>query len=161
MTEKTDRGGVAMTVEIPSLVLSVHPAYGKTLRVQQPIPNGSMVLSFEDDVTRRSTPTVSSLQIGIDEHVDGPPTCYLNHSCEPNIFVDTGTLTVVAIRDIEPGEDLQYFYPATEWDLAMPFACACGARSCLGLISGARELDQAVLNRYRLNEHIERLRESV
>jgi SET domain-containing protein len=147
-----------MTVEIPSLELCVTPGYGKALRVQRPIPSGSLILTFDSDVTRRPTPTVSSLQVGVDEHVDGPPVWYLNHSCEPNVFVDTGARTVVAIRDIEPGEDIQYFYPATEWRLAESFACHCGAGSCLGWISGACELDPAVLDRYRLNEHIELLR---
>jgi hypothetical protein len=149
-----------MTVELPSLELYVHPGYGRALRVHRPIPNGSMILSLDSDVPRRSTPIASSLQVGIDEHIDGPPAAYLNHSCEPNVFVDTGALTVVATRDIRPGEDIQYFYPSTEWDLAVPFECACGRRSCLGLIAGAREMDQAVLDRYRLNEHIQLLRGS-
>src|SRR6185503_1329436 len=139
--------------------LYVHPGYGRALRVQRPIPNGSLILAIDSDVSRRSTPTVSSLQVGVDEHVDGPPVWYLNHSCEPNVFVDTGAGTVVAIRDIRAGEDIQYFYPATEWDLAVPFACSCGTPSCLGLISGARDMDETVLSRYRLNVHIERLRE--
>jgi hypothetical protein len=150
-----------MTVELPGLVeLHDHPGYGKALRVQRPVRNGSVVLSLETDV-RRSTPVASSLQVGVDEHIDGPPAAYLNHSCEPNVFVDTGALTVVAIRDIEPGEDIKYFYPSTEWDLAVPFECACGTSSCLGSISGAREMDPAVLNRYRLNEHIHLLRKSL
>ena len=148
-----------MTVEIPSLALCVTPGYGKALRVQRPIPNGSVVLTFDSDVTERPTPTVSSLQVGVDEHVDGPPVWYLNHSCEPNVFVDTVARTVVAVRDIRSGEDIRYFYPATEWQLAQPFACSCGAETCLGWITGAREMDPAVLGRYRLNEHIELLRE--
>jgi SET domain len=146
-----------MTVEIPSLVLCIHPGYGKALRVQRPIPNGSVVLSLESDVTRISTPTATSIQVGIDEHIDGPPTLYLNHSCEPNVFVDASTLTVVAIRDIQPGEDIQFFYPANEWHMSVPFECTCGTKSCLGLIPGAREIDREVLSHYRLNDHIKLL----
>jgi hypothetical protein len=146
-----------MTVEIASLALCVHPGYGKALRVQQPIPNGSVVLSLESDVIRIPAPTVTSIQVGVDEHIDGPPTLYLNHSCEPNVFVDAGTLTVVAIRDISPGEDIQFFYPANEWHMSVPFECTCGTKSCLGLVSGAREIDHEVLGRYRLNDHIKLL----
>ncbi|HEU5270960.1 MAG TPA: SET domain-containing protein-lysine N-methyltransferase [Jatrophihabitans sp.] len=149
-----------MTVESSSLALCVHPGYGKALRAQRAIPNGSLVYSLERAGARLSAPTVSSLQVGVDEHLDDPTGWYLNHSCEPNVFVDTTEFTVVAVRDIQPGEDLQYFYPATEWDLAEPFACACGSRNCLGLIAGARETDPAVLDRYRLNEHIQLLRGS-
>jgi hypothetical protein len=146
-----------MTVESATLALCVHPGYGKALRAQQPIPSGSLVYSLEVDGNRIPEPTVSSLQIGVGEHLDDRTVWYLNHSCEPNVFVDTTEFTVVAIRDIQPGEDLQYFYPATEWDLAVPFACACGSQNCLGLIAGARDLDPAVLNRYRLNDHIHQL----
>jgi hypothetical protein len=143
--------------ENPSLVLCVHPGYGNALRVQRLIPDGSLVLDLRNDVTRTARPTATSIQVGIDEHIDGTPTLYLNHSCEPNVFVDAGTLTIVAIRDIQPGEDIQFFYPANEWHMSVPFRCICGTASCLGLISGARELDHEVLNRYRLNDHIKLL----
>lgn len=147
-----------MEVETPAFVLCVHPGYGKALRVQRPIPQGAVVLSLGSDVTRMPAPTVTSIQVGIGEHIDGPPTLYLNHSCEPNVFVDAGTLTVLAIRDIQPGEDIQFFYPANEWHMSVPFDCTCGTGSCLGLISGAREIPDEVLGRYRLNDHINLLR---
>ncbi len=147
-----------MTVETPSLVMCVHPGYGRALRVQRPITNGSVIISLASDVTRMPTPTISSIQVGIDQHIDGGPTRYLNHSCEPNVFFDADTLTVVAIRDIQPEEDLGCFYPANEWIMAVPFECNCGTKSCLGSISGAQETDHEVLSRYRLNDHIKVLR---
>lgn len=143
-----------MTTETPGLVLCDHPGYGKALRVQRIIPNGSVVLSLRGEVVHTRTPTATSIQVGVNEHIDGPPTLYLNHSCEPNVFVDADTLTVVAIRDIQPGEDVQFFYPANEWHMSVPFECTCGTASCLGLITGAREMAHEVLSRYRLNEHI-------
>jgi hypothetical protein len=147
-----------MTVETPDLMLWVHPEYGRALRVQRLITSGSVVFSLEGDFTWTSTPTVSSLQVGIDQHIDGPPAQYLNHSCEPNVFADARAMEVVAIRDIHPDEDLQMFYPANEWHVSVPFECACGTKSCLGLITGARGMDQERLSRYRLNDHIEILR---
>ena len=61
----------------------------------------------------------------------------------------------------QPGEDVQFFYPANEWHMSVPFECTCGTASCLGTISGAKEMDQEVLGRYRLNEHIEQLRGNI
>ncbi|HST49152.1 SET domain-containing protein-lysine N-methyltransferase [Jatrophihabitans sp.] len=148
-----------MTVETPDFALWVHPEYGRALRVQRPITRGSVVFPFPSDLPSLSTPTIGSLQVGVDRHIDGPPVCYLNHSCEPNVFADATAWEVVAIRDIQPGEDLQMFYPANEWHVAVPFECACGTASCLGLITGAREMDQQVLDRYRVNEHITILRD--
>lgn len=49
---------------------------------------------------------------------------------------------------------LTFFYPSTEWFMAQPFDCHCGATKCLKRISGARDIDPAVLARYQLNSHI-------
>jgi hypothetical protein len=66
-------------------------------------------------------------------------TRWFNHSCDPNTEVrsrwaaETGELVVwwVALRAIEPGEEITYDY-AFVADVAEP--CACGAGSCRGLI---------------------------
>jgi hypothetical protein len=66
-------------------------------------------------------------------------TRWINHSCEPNTFVEstydreTGALRAwwVARRDLAPGEELTYDY-AFIGIAAEP--CGCGAASCRGLI---------------------------
>lgn len=66
-------------------------------------------------------------------------TRWINHSCEPNTEVDaawdaeTGALRAwwVALRDLEPGDELLYDY-AFSGHIAQP--CACDAASCRGLI---------------------------
>jgi hypothetical protein len=99
-----------------------------------------------------------SVQVGANTHIDdlGAFT-YLNHSCAPNVFFDTTALTLTAIRDIAAGDELSFFYPSTEWEMAEPFECHCGAAACVGLIQGAALLPDDVLARYRLNRHIEEL----
>lgn len=82
---------------------------------------------------------------------------YVNHSCDPNAFFDTESLRLVSLRRIARGDEITFFYPSTEWDLAEPFACGCGRPACLGLIQGARHLPRTVLERYRLAPHIRRL----
>jgi len=66
-------------------------------------------------------------------------------------------MLLVAIRPIAEGDELTFFYPSTEWAMAEPFECGCGAGECIGRISGAREIPLSVLGRYRLNPHIVRL----
>jgi hypothetical protein len=78
----------------------------------------------------------------------------VNHSCAPNLWVDTERQAMLALRPIASGEMLTFFYPQTEWELARPFRCRCGALHCLGRIDGARSLPDAVLGRYRLSPHI-------
>jgi len=66
-------------------------------------------------------------------------TRWINHSCAPNTEVESGRDPVtgtpvawwVALRDLEPGEELVYDY-AFVGALAEP--CACGAPHCRGLI---------------------------
>lgn len=96
-----------------------------------------------------------SLQIGVDEHADGlGDFVWLNHSCDPSVFVDTAARTVVAIKDLAPGDELTFFYPSTEWQMAEAFDCHCGSAQCIGRLDGAASLPRDVLGRYRLNPHI-------
>jgi SET domain-containing protein len=59
---------------------------------------------------------------------------YINHSCEPNIGMD-GQINYIAMRDIEPGEELCLDY-AMAMTTNYKLACNCGADSCRGKITG-------------------------
>lgn len=63
----------------------------------------------------------------------------MNHSCEPNCGV-RGQATFVAMRDIEPDEELAYEYAMTDvyhdgvgWE---NMECLCGTPSCRDIITG-------------------------
>ncbi|MEM1280170.1 MAG: SET domain-containing methyltransferase [Cyanobacteria bacterium P01_H01_bin.152] len=98
--------------------------------------------------------TYTSVQIGINDSIEEFYLAHLNHSCEPNVIVDTKKLELRAIRDIAPGEDLTFFYPSTEWHMAQPFQCSCGSPRCIGKVSGARDLPLNLLGGYFVNQHI-------
>jgi hypothetical protein len=102
------------------------------------------------------TPSYLTVQTGIDEHICLQPYFlqYINHSCSPNIFFDTTTFKVVCLQPVTPGDELCYFYPATEWQMAQPFQCVCGAANCLGYIGGAYYLSKEMLSGYRLSDFI-------
>lgn len=106
----------------------------------------------EFDGSLRAEAARFSVQVGIHEHVhpdddaiaSGDRTRFLwrflNHSCSPNCRVDGRLL--VALRDLAAGEELTFDYNATEWSLATPFPCACGA--CDGAdVRGFAHLDGA------------------
>ncbi len=103
---------------------------------------------------RRDAPSRHTVQIDPDRHVEVGVLATLNHSCDPNLRLDTDRMLVVAERDIAPGEELTYFYPSTEWEMAEPFACRCGSAACLGVVRGARHLPAEVAERQFLNRHI-------
>ncbi len=102
------------------------------------------------------TPNYLTVQTGISEHITLLPKFlqYANHSCNPNIFFDTTTMEVIALRDIEPSEELCFFYPSTELDMAQPFICYCGSKDCLQNIRGAIHIPSDTLGRYKLTDFI-------
>lgn len=82
---------------------------------------------------------------------------YCNHSCQPSLVFDMTRFEVrVAERPLAVGDELTFFYPSTEWTMVQPFQCQCdaGPNRCLGLISGSRDIEPAVLRRYWLNDHV-------
>jgi len=62
---------------------------------------------------------------------------YINHACDPNCQTEQfgQTIWVVAIRDIQAGEELTYNYGyGINEEPAEP--CHCGAKNCCGYILG-------------------------
>ncbi len=57
------------------------------------------------------------------------PADYVNHSCEPNAGL-MGQITLVALRDIVPGEEVCFDYAMCDGSPYDEFECACGAPAC-------------------------------
>ncbi len=95
-----------------------------------------------------------TVQISQDKHTEVGKLSALNHSCDPNVILDTERLSMVARRDIEKGEELSFFYPSTEWEMDAPFICLCGASNCIHVVAGARFLPLSTLENHYLNRHI-------
>jgi hypothetical protein len=54
---------------------------------------------------------------------------YINHTCDPNVGL-RGHLETVAMRDIEPGEELTGDYCIAYSNQFFQFTCNCGAAGC-------------------------------
>ena len=58
---------------------------------------------------------------------------FINHSCSPNAGIK-GSLQIVAMRDIEPGEEITFDYAmAQSVDFELP--CNCGSSNCRKLLT--------------------------
>lgn len=103
-------------------------------------------------------PTYLTIQINSNLHITLQPEFlqYINHSCSPNVFFDTTNSELIAIAKIEAGDELTFFYPSTEWEMAQPFSCFCNAANCLHNIQGAAQLDEKILQEYRLTDFIKK-----
>jgi hypothetical protein len=115
-------------------------------------PSDTVFCAFEFGPVR-AQPWRHSIQIASNAHAEPLPSFlrYLNHSCDPNLFVDVQAQEIVTLRPIAEAEELTFFYPATEWRMESPFPCECGFVHCLQEIRGASELPARALQRYRLS----------
>jgi len=84
----------------------------------------------------QTTRTWRTVQIGPGKHVKNEFLAYADHSCDPNSVFRIETLSLVAIRDIHEGDQITFFYPGSEVELAQAFTCQCSAPWCLGQIQG-------------------------
>lgn len=60
-----------------------------------------------------------------------------NHSCDANTAYEG--LNVIALRDIEPGEELTLDYALFLDETMEPFACQCGSKNCREMVFGVKE----------------------
>lgn len=115
----------------------------------------------------KPTPAIiaySSVQVSRDLHIElNCDLVYINHSCKPTLVFDMARWEVRVNPDLEgglkEGDELTFFYPSTEWDMAQPFECLCGSEVCRGRITGARDMSESVLGEYWLNRHVEEMLE--
>ncbi len=126
---------------------------GYKLVAKNPIPQGSKFFDFKNH-TKILEPNYKSIQVSPSEHIYYEVLEFMNHSCEPNVVIDTKEFVCIAIKDIQVQEELTFFYPSTEWSMARVFDCHCKSENCIGKVSGASDLSINVLKMHYINEHI-------
>jgi len=126
----------------------ISPIQGRGLFAKADIEKGEVVVvkggyvltkSQRDQIGKELGPS----EIQITEHLFIGPTSenereggmmHLNHSCEPNLGLQ-GQIVFVALRDIEPNEEVTFDYAMTN-DEEYEMQCKCGAETCRGIITG-------------------------
>jgi SET domain-containing protein len=98
---------------------------------------------------------MSILQID-DNFVIGPITedeikdmvIFLNHSCNPNVGL-RGEVTFVAMRDIDPGEEIVIDYALIQNNDDDPMVCNCQSPQCRKTITGKDWQNKFLQEKYR------------
>jgi hypothetical protein len=139
-----------------------------------PIRAGEIVAVWGGDVVtgeelaRLPQNRLTSLAVQVDENLylvttkEGPGD-WINHSCNPNAGL-RGQITLVAMRDITPGEEVCIDYAMTDGSPYDEFECACGAPDCRGRVGGDDWRNPALWEKYAgffspyLQRRIERLK---
>jgi hypothetical protein len=125
----------------------------KSLVTKQAFEEGQILSAIPKENLYRK-PDRYTVQIARDLHTEVAHLSALNHSCDPNVILDIERMLVVARKNIKAGEELTFFYPSTEWEMAAPFICLCGASNCIHVVAGARFLPLSTLEQHFLNPHI-------
>ena len=116
---------------------------------------GDVICAFSA-ATVQPFATYLTVQTGTNRHITLNPDFlqYINHSCTPNAFFNTTSMELVCLQPIQAGNELTFFYPSTEWEMAQPFVCNCGTAACIQLINGASHLSVETLSKYKLTDFI-------
>lgn len=128
---------------------SVHKAEdrgGHTVFAKEAIRKGELIVVWsgilvDGEALAQMPPPVRrhSLQVEENHYLvslrDCEPADYVNHSCNPNAGL-SGQIALVAMRDIEAGEEITYDYAMSDGSSYDEFACGCGAQHCRGAVTG-------------------------
>lgn len=107
------------------------------------IPKSTKILNLAGEIVKQ--PNRFSLQIDKNRHLteSGEIDDFINHACRPSCRINFCDLSLVAIRDLKSGEELTINYCASEYKIAAPFSCSCGATNCYGVVKGFAFLDDS------------------
>lgn len=124
---------------------------------------GDLVLSSTPTM-RTKTRDMYTVQIDWDMHtLMDMPAVLINHSCEGNVGIRNnnnkirddddagapgGAFDFLAQRPISKGDELTWDYESSEWELSIPFQCACGCASCRGKLRGFKESGETIKQQY-------------
>ena len=117
---------------------------------------GEVIADFSAG-TIAAEPTYLTVQVGIRKHITLQPEFlqYINHSCDPNVFFNTTTMQLVALKELQQQEEMTFFYPSTEWKMTQSFNCYCASPACIGEIQGAAYLSRDAQDKYQFTDFIQ------
>lgn len=133
----------------PRIAVRPSSIEGKGMFALGPIGAGEVVVVWggviytraevEAGAVKPGTATRISRDLYLADPDDGTisPDYYLNHSCDPNLWLED-EITLVARRDIQAGEELSIDYALWETDPSWTLApCRCGTGCCRGRVTGS------------------------
>lgn len=132
---------------------------GRASVVLEPIHAGEVVAAFGGECMQRAAFDAldadrvrRSVQIGDDLFLAGgldpDPADFINHSCAPTCGM-LGDVTLVALRDLVPGDEITYDYAMSDGSDYDEFECHCGATTCRGKVTGNDWMLPELQLRYR------------
>jgi SET domain-containing protein len=131
---------------------------GYGVYTRQPIEKGELLSVWGGKVTEagefsRLTEFTQRRSIQVEEDlylvpvIPQEPADFVNHCCDPNAGM-SGQIALVAIRDIQAGEEICYDYAMSDGSPYDEFECNCGAPNCRGRVTGDNWRDAELQEKY-------------
>ncbi len=138
----------------------------KGVYARQQIQAGAIIFVLSGTIS--TYPTKYTIELGWHRHLSIPRMRrgaddsdygwkFLNHSCEPNGYLDVDDLSFRALQDIEAGAEITFNYLITESEMAAPFECRCGSENCFGTIRGHKFLTPEELERLAIPSAMQKI----
>lgn len=134
----------------PRVEIKPSPIHGIGMFAKSLIPQGEVVVIWggkyvdKEEAEKARQEGKIAQQIDKDtfdvysrEEANRDPTWFMNHSCDPNVWMKD-EVTLVARHDIKPGQELtgDYAMWEAEEDEVKPWECKCGSPLCRKTITG-------------------------
>ena len=120
-----------MEINIKFFVDEKYPLF-KTLKAAKSFSPGEVLIDLVD-AREVSEPDYMSIDLG-NKHVYHPIARYVNHSCEPNTYVDAQQQKLIAKSCIDKNDEITFNYLSSERQITAPFDCLCTSSQCVGRI---------------------------
>ena len=127
---------------------------GLSVLASRKIEPGEEILTFSGEMISFSQAVAKGkhmgdpLQLAEGIYIDlqDPARC-VNHSCDPNCGLLHGR-NLVAIKTIQPGEELSFDYSTTMNEDFWEMECNCKSKNCRGIIKDFKYLPEALQQLY-------------
>lgn len=161
----------------PKLEACSHPEKGGAgVYARELVKKGELLAVWGGDILSRDrlaelSTEIRRYTIQVDDNLyqvswTPEPADYINHCCDPNAGL-SGQISLVALRDITPGEEVCFDYAMSDGSPYDEFECACGSLHCRGRVTGNDWTRPELWSRYAghfspyLQRRINRLRTTV
>ena len=146
----------------PRIVLGESPIHGKGLFAVQPFRVDEVVIVFggslfsREDIAAGKANNRTLMQVNEGLWLGDPADqalgsdYFINHSCDPNLWITSG-VNLTSRREIIPGEEVTMDYAThfadASWTMNNP--CHCGSKLCRRIITGRDWMLKDLQERYR------------
>jgi len=146
----------------PRIALRQSSIHGKGLFAAEPFTVGEVVivfggsLFFREDIAAGKANNRTLMQVNEDLWLGDPADhalgedYFINHSCDPNLWITEG-VNLISRREIIRGEEVTMDYAThfadASWTMKNP--CNCGSKLCGRVITGRDWMLQDLQERYR------------